>query len=145
MIQRIQSIFLLLASAGLLSLFLLPFAKSAEASGAGTIYENMTLDLQDHVGLLGLAVAGGLIALIAIFLFGNRSLQKTLAWLTVLLSIGLVALAGWLYSAHNSSTAGMISLGMGFAMPIISAILAILAGVYIGKDDNLVKSMDRLR
>jgi len=38
-----------------------------------------------------------------------------------------------------------VSFGLGAILPIISAILFLIANSFISKDENLVKSMDRLR
>jgi len=139
MIQRIQSLFLLLSSASFWSLFALPIASSASADNS--IYQDLMLNLSDHPGLMGLGVAGGLISLIAIFLFNNRKLQSSLAYLAIGCSIGLGGLGYWLFS--NSSVEA--SLGLGIGMPVLALIMTILALTFISKDDKLVKSMDRLR
>jgi len=140
MIQRIQSLFLLAAGGLLLSLFKLPLAKSEKAFGE--IYANNTLDLNDHIGLLVLTVLGGLLAIGTIFLFNNRKLQSTLSYTVALLSIVLFGLGYWLYS---STEGGEASISAGLFMPLAALVLANLASVFIKKDDNLVKSMDRLR
>ena len=145
MIQRIQSLFLLLASGGFWSLFALPIANSSEAGT--TVYANSTLDLQDNMTLLILCVLGGVLSLGAIFLFKNRTLQKSIATVVILLGLSLVGFAYWFFTTTGNadSGAGQTSLSLGIAMPLVSSILAILATVFIGKDDKLVKSMDRLR
>ena len=141
MIQRIQSIFLFLSSASFWSLFALPIASSDSVDSH--IYADLILNLKDHPGLMGLCVAGGLVSLVAIFLFNNRKLQKGLAYLAIGCSLGLAGLGYWLFSSGGSSEG--TSLGAGIAMPVLSFILTILALVFISKDDKLVKSMDRLR
>lgn len=144
MIQRIQSIFLLISSASFWSLFAFPFAKSNTASGQ--IYNNMALDINDHIGLLVLTVLGGVLALGAIFLFNNRKLQSSLTRLVALVALATLGFACWLYfSAQTSNTELLTSLGIGCAMPIVSFITGCLAAANIKKDDKLVKSMDRLR
>lgn len=144
MIQRIQSIFLLLSSASFWSLFALPFATSNKASGQ--IYNNMALDINDHIGLLILAILGGIVALGAIFLFNNRKLQSNLASLVALLALVTIGFVGWLYfTAQSISPALATTFGIGSAMPVVSFITGLLANFSIKKDDKLVKSMDRLR
>ena len=138
MVQRIQSIFLLLASGGFWSLFALPFATSKDKSG---YYQDGVLTIQDHTVLLGLAVAGGLISFIAIFLFKNRNLQKSITWLAAICGLALGGFSYYLFSDSGQSA----NLGGGIGIPFISLILAIAAIIFIGKDEKLVKSMDRLR
>jgi len=144
MIQRLQSVFLLLASAGFWSLFALPIGTSSSSFGA--IYKNQTLDLQDNIGLLGLAVAGGLLALIAIFLYRNRKLQASIGYIVLILSLALAGMAYWLYSTNiPSESTTTVSLAIGFFLPLVSLVMTMLATVFINKDERLVKSMDRLR
>lgn len=144
MIQRIQSLFLLLASAGFWSLFMLPLSNSS--SSFGDIYANKTLDLQDNIGLLALAVTGGILALVAIFLFRNRKLQVSIGYLVLFLCLTLVGMAYWIYSNNiPASNDASVSLGIGFFLPLVSLVMTVLATIFIQKDERLVKSMDRLR
>ncbi|MBK6785818.1 MAG: DUF4293 family protein [Saprospiraceae bacterium] len=76
MIQRIQSLFLLLTSAGFFSLFKFPFATS-DTSIPDLMKDNM-YTIQDHIILLILTTVGGLLALALIFLYSNRALQLKL-------------------------------------------------------------------
>ena len=75
MIQRIQTIFLLLASGASLGLFGLPFA-----SGSDTAQNELLADgafaLNDHIGLMAAFAVAGALTLAAIFLFKNRGLQR---------------------------------------------------------------------
>ena len=144
MIQRIQSIFLLLASASYGSLFALPFARSKESFG--TAFADSMLNLHDKMGFIVLVAIGALTSFLAIFLFRNRKLQKTVTWVSVLLGF---ALSGFVYGVYDKIVAenpsATINLDIGFGMPLISIVMGILAVVFISKDDKLVKSMDRLR
>ena len=72
MIQRIQSLFLLLAAAAAFCLFRFPFANSSNSIEGSAIMNDSLYTIQDHVGLLALfCIAGGL-AFVSIFLFNNR-------------------------------------------------------------------------
>lgn len=145
MIQRIQSLFLLLASASFWSEFGLSFATSDEASPG--FLSDMVYNIQDHGVLLALTILGGVISLGAIFLFNNRALQLRLSYLTVVMAI-LLPLVAFLLIYNDGTSFGEASNlqdGLGIYPPILALICGILAGRYIGKDDKLVKSMDRLR
>ena len=146
MIQRIQSIFLLLAGAALLSLFGIPFATSGQADTA--LFADKIYNLFDNTILIVLAALGGLAALINIFLFKNRELQLKLDYLVITLSILLPIIAVFLVFKSGSETAQEIDIQenyFGLAMPILAIIFAALANKFIKKDHKLVKSMDRLR
>ena len=145
MIQRIQSVFLLLSGASFASLFGLSFASSdLEAS---TLFEDQVYNIFDHPALIILTVLGVILALVNIFLFKNRKLQinlgfalMALAILLIIFSILLVYLEG-----VEMGAGGEISERFGLAMPVLAIIFAILANRSVKKDEKLVKSMDRLR
>jgi len=144
MLQRIQSLFLGLAAVGFISLFKLSFASSTQSFG--TIYENSSLDLQDHPALLGLAIGGGLVALAAIFLFNNRSLQIKLSYLTMILGLIILGFSFGMFDGNKPMDSNISTeLGLGYFMPLASLLFAFLATIFIKKDNKLVKSMDRLR
>ncbi len=145
MIQRIQSIFLLLAGLALFSLFVLPFATSTVA--IPHIFDDMVYDISDNPILLVLTILGGAISLIAIFLYNNRSVQIKLSNVVIVLSILLIVLAVILVFNEGTTDKGAetISENVGIGMPFISLIFSALASKFIRKDDNTVRSMDRLR
>ncbi|MBK8620322.1 MAG: DUF4293 family protein [Saprospiraceae bacterium] len=145
MIQRIQSIFLLLSSIGFFSLFTLPFAVS------DTVIPELLADrmynIMDHVILIILTVLGGLSGLTAIFLFKNRELQIKLSHILIILTILLPLVAFLLI--YNEGTAmiegARIDDGAGLYVVAIDIVFAFLASYFIKKDQKLVESMDRLR
>lgn len=144
MIQRIQSVFLLLSSGAFWTEFALPFATSDVASPG--VLSDMVYNIQDSPILLALTVIGGLATLAAIFLFNNRSLQKRLSYVGVVIAILLPLVAFLLiYNERTGEALGVINDGLGIYPPLVALIFAVLAGRAIGKDDKLVKSMDRLR
>ncbi len=145
MIQRIQSIFLLLASATFFLQFVFQFATS-DKSTPGMLSDQM-YNVSDHPVLMALTVIGGAIALIAIFLFRNRPLQIRLGYVTIIFCILLPLVAFLLiYSEPTGLEKGTeIHDGLAMYLPIIGLIMTILANRFINKDNKLVKSMDRLR
>jgi glucan phosphoethanolaminetransferase (alkaline phosphatase superfamily) len=145
MIQRIQSIFLFLSGISFFSLFGLPFAQSTQS--IPHIFTDMVYNIYDSPVLLALVVLGGLISVGAIFLYNNRALQIKMSYLTVVLSILLMVVAVLLVFNERTSGAGAetITKSAGVAMPVVSLIMSILAARNIKKDENTVRSMDRLR
>lgn len=133
MIQRIQSIWLLLASAAAFSVLRLPFyytptVPALEIRGS----DNMTT-------LISLAFSACL-SFITIFLYGNRMLQLKVVIVNFLLS----ALIGFfVYNVVVANPGGGFTLASAslFAIPV----LQILAMIKIYKDEQLVKGADRLR
>lgn len=143
MIQRIQSIFLLLASLFFFGEFAFPFFKSSPTSSG--FFSDSVFNIQDHPILLGLTIAGGLLCLITIFLFNNRSIQQKLVILSIVLAIGLPIVAIFLGMADTPGLLQSSSVFIGTFLPIGAVIALFLSLRGIKKDDNIVKSMDRLR
>jgi hypothetical protein len=133
MIQRIQSIWLLLASAAAFSVLRFPFYYtptpfSLEINGSA-----------QYSTLISLAFSACL-SFITIFLYGNRMLQLKVVLVNFLLSI----LIGYFIY-----TIVMANPGCGFTLPslalFIIPVFQILAMIKIYQDEKLVKSTDRLR
>jgi len=145
MIQRIQSIFLLLSSGSLFGLFGLPFATSSVI--IPHIFSDLVYDIYDSPLLIGLCIAGGLLSFVAIFLYNNRGLQLKLANVSTVVSILLPLLAILLIYNERTATTQFdkIQDGFGIYLPVLALISSILAARFIKKDENTVRSMDRLR
>ncbi len=147
MIQRIQSIFLFLAAACAFALFAVPFGTTTEAVAASELYQDSVYNIHDSVALLALfCVAGGL-AFISIFLFKNRKTQLLLARLAIIANvIGFIMVIIFYMNNAADLQAGQDQENiLGFSLPIAFLVFAILAMRFIGKDEKLVGSMDRLR
>jgi cytochrome bd-type quinol oxidase subunit 2 len=146
MIQRIQTIFLLLAAGALGSLFALPFATTAAPETQG-IFTDSTFNLYDNIGLIALTSLGILAALIAMFSFKNRVRQLRFGYIGMVISL-LIPVIAFLYftsqiekmdeAQHTADALGMVA-------PIAALILFLAANHFIKKDNKLVRSMDRLR
>lgn len=157
MIQRIQSIWLLLSGLVLLALFVFPYANYIDLVGLGRqifvsgIYSfaNNTPKLEEAYYLqLAFTILLAIFPIFIIFKYKNRKLQSMLIYLQIVL---VVLLMIWMYlSASNALSpinqylsAG--NMGVGFFIPPISILLLALAIGGIRKDEKLIKSADRLR
>jgi O-antigen/teichoic acid export membrane protein len=139
MLQRIQSLYLLVATILQSLLFVLPFA-TAEKATEGPFLDG-DLDLYDNVILLSVLIVAATFSFICIFLFKNRKLQMNISLGVIVLSIILSGLAA--YFAFGSGIAA--SIGIGLFIPIIAIVFNFLAYRGIKSDDDLVKSSNRLR
>ncbi|HMG15954.1 MAG TPA: DUF4293 domain-containing protein [Saprospiraceae bacterium] len=150
MIQRIQSIFLLLASLFVLSLFMpsvaLATADMSKSAILPAFLQDGIFNLKDSDLLLFLVLGAGVLALISIFLFKNRKTQMKIVALMMIVSLAVAVIAFWLFY-HNTENIkeGVAHLDYGMAGPFLSIIFGSLANRAIRKDEKLVKSMDRLR
>lgn len=147
MIQRIQSIFLLIASACSFALFGFPFASVDKTIENSALFSNDTVyNLSDNMILLIVYVLAGLLAFGAIFLFKNRNQQKTVARVAAVFNLIGIVLAIVFFVKDSVMDSGVTpNDGLGLYTPIIGFILILLAVRAIGKDEALVRGMDRLR
>ena len=157
MIQRKQSLFLLLAALLALSTWLFPIATYDMADGR---YALRTMGLFDAQGVadplrkpvLPFHLLHGLLAavlLVSILLYGNRPRQARVVRMSYLLALGLFAFQ---YISRNSALAylaqrGPVESGYGlsFWVPLLVLALAFAAERAIQADEDLVRSADRLR
>jgi hypothetical protein len=143
MIQRIQSIFLLLAGVAAAGPAGLPFASTDQAQPDSALFADASYTLTDKWSLLALFGLSALLWITGIFLFRNRPLQKRLTFTGIAFTIIGAIFAGW-YFSQDPATA-LAGFGAGSVLPPLAVIFAFLAYRYISRDHQLVRSMDRLR
>lgn len=144
MIQRLQSIFLLLSSLFFGSQFFTAFASTTKAVQG--IFADLSYSIHDNPILLGLVVLGAVVSLAAIFLYNNRSLQLKMTYTSLVVAVLFPIAACVLYFLQlGEATTITPNLSLGSFTPIGSIIFGALAGRNIKKDEKLVSSMDRLR
>lgn len=136
MIQRIQTIYLLI-SALIMGALYLWFPVITDTDG------NVILDRSELVILIPVFLSIAL-AIISILNFKKRQMQFVLNRLNILLSF--VLLGVFVYRSLTLSGETLVSeKGIGILLPIISIVFLVLANKAIKKDEDLVKSVDRLR
>ncbi|WP_319503558.1 DUF4293 domain-containing protein [uncultured Draconibacterium sp.] len=147
MIQRIQTLFMLAAGMLIGSLYLQKFAD---------IIVNDQLHIFNAFGIfkdeellfsgLPLMILIGIIAvlhLVALFLYKKRILQIRILAFTIILMLGLFGL--FFYFTYASFEEVKVAFKVAVALPLASIILDWLAIRAIGKDEALVRSLDRIR
>jgi len=140
MIQRLQSIWLLLAAAA--AFCSLEFAFYSGNMVAANAKSWVKLTAQSNLLLLILTAGVGIAALIAIFLYKNRKQQSGLVWITFLVSIINLILY---FVQVQKFVPGEGSYNLTALFAIIVPVFLLLAIRGIRKDQKLVKSLDRLR
>ncbi len=141
MIQRIQSLWLLVVAIAAFATYTLTLYIGRQADG--TIKEFL---LADNFLLVILIISLGILATICLFLFKNRKLQFRLSVLGVLFSLGFLALE--YIKVEDFKQENLIQSGsyqIGALLPIVMVIFFFLAARGVYRDEKLVKSMDRLR
>ena len=137
MIQRIQTVYLLIA---LVILGALPFVFPLFTMSDGKEFRFMNDSF--YTVLFGLSTT---LTLISIMYFKKRQHQFVLNRLTIILNLILLVL--FVYRSLNlSGEAVQVSeKGIGMFLPIVAIVFLALANRAIKKDEDLVKSADRLR
>jgi hypothetical protein len=137
MIQRRQSLWLILAALGGFISYILPFF-----SGASTFINNIkpaSLYASSTFVLMVLTGASILLSLVTIFLYKDRKLQLRMCFAGVALSVLVIVL----YFMEMKKLSGSISLWAIFVFLI--PISYIMAARGIQRDEKLIKSLDKLR
>ena len=157
MIQRIQSVFLLLLALAMLSVLALPLWHKID----GLTHQELTLTAfgfqaqglevpatTGPVWVIGLLAAGAAaVAAFEIFQFRNRTRQLLLGTLNLLL---ITATLGATFYFSNKGEQ-MLNLKLegqaqiAFYLPTLALLLNLLANRFIRRDEQLVRSADRLR
>jgi peptidoglycan/LPS O-acetylase OafA/YrhL len=141
MIQRIQSVWLLLAAATVFLVVKFPFAGGIMQTGA--VKE---LFAAGNLLMFMVALLLGIVALVAIFLFKKRPVQKNLIWLGCLLSIVFIVMMYYqMEQLKDDPLLTEQSFKIGATFPILYIILLVMAYSGIRKDEKLIKSVNRLR
>ena len=152
MIQRKQSVFLLLAAiVGIISLCMsIGIFKPVELGVDSVMYN---LWIQDGNGSLDFSVAPlfciALLSVIisgaTIFLFNNRKLQiKLCSWNMLLLIVWYIAY-GVIAYLHKSSVNAEFKLSFAAVLPLIAIILVFMARKGVKADEALIRAADRIR
>jgi hypothetical protein len=136
MIQRIQTLYLFLAagiSAGLIFVFHL-WTNTDD-------FKVFALDNYMHISMF---IGSALLSLISIFNYKHRKSQFVMGRLNIILNFVLLGI--FVYQSQNLFGETNVSeKGIGILLPIFSIVCLVLANKAIKKDEDLVKSVDRLR
>lgn len=155
MLQRIQTIYLLLVIAVCAVAFFIPTMSfsAPEAvytlgmSGFSKMGENGAELIQSTLGLSLMTGIIPLIALITLNLYKKRPLQMRLCVFNMLLMLGYYGLLFFYRYMIMKETASDVIVNMEWPaiMPAVGIVLTYLAFRGIAKDEALVRSMDRIR
>lgn len=174
MIQRVQTLFLLAVGISMFVFLFVPLWKKevkqtsdsissaqamdkvvlnsfkasyvrSETSNAGIVSKKLGEKNTFYIG--GLAILAALTALFSIFQFKNRLLQIKLGFLNSLLMSALLGtiFLGIHHGKELMQEPGQEDFLIGFYLPVIALLMNLLANRFIRKDEDLVRSVDRLR
>lgn len=135
MLQRIQTVYL--AMVVIINL-VFPFVPLWTIGGKPEYY----MSSMPYTILLGLSTA---LAIISIFSFKKRQQQFVMNRLNMILNLILLGLFVYRTLSVSGGAALAPEKGIGMFLPVISIVMLVLANKAIKKDEDLVKSVDRLR
>ena len=157
MIQRIQTIYLLISLILISLMFWFPLTGLfVDGSLQYTYLYRGIYDITGKIEILAvstipLAILFTIILalnLVSIFLYKNRLLQMRVSILNIFLmlgSLGLMYFYVWLAQTELNAVIKYDNLNLIPILPVISAILTFIAFRAINKDQKLIKSLDRIR
>ncbi|MEF9931675.1 MAG: DUF4293 domain-containing protein [Bacteroidales bacterium] len=131
MIQRIQTLFLLIASGLLFSLFYNDFTYSIDGA----------IQYIQYTPFLVFTVVTFIVSIISICLFKYRMLQMRTCVYNMLILIAYQAWIAYMFFTRIDGTAFSITA----VFPIVAGILIFIAFRYIARDEALVQSVNSLR
>ena len=136
MIQRIQSIYLVIV---VLIDGVLPLWVSLGRNASGK-----ALYAIDGLWYSVLFFGAAALALLTVFLYRNRKNQFVLNRLNMLVNLALLGI--FIYQSLIMSGVRTISeQGLGMLLPVVAIVFLVLANRAIKKDEDLIRSVDRLR
>lgn len=132
MIQRIQTVWLILAAAAVFLTLKLPTLVIGN--------EIQFITGMDDFLIMVLSSVLGTGIVVNIFLFRKRLLQLRICVVAILIEIGIIALYWWKLKRFDSGTFGIWAI-----LHLVAIIALILAARGINKDEKLIKESNRLR
>jgi hypothetical protein len=147
MIQRIQTVYLFISALLITSLLKLKFA---DLSVNNELYTFVAKGIYAGENLIfnGLAIfifilIIAMLHFVVIFLYKKRILQIRILVFTIVLLVGLFGM--FFYFTYAGFTDAKVAFKVPVVFPIVAAILDFLAIRAIGKDEALVRSLNRIR
>ena len=141
MIQRKQTLWLLLASAAAFCTLRFPFYGGRRLNATANL-PNEYFSAQNNLLLLILTAGVGLLAFISIFLYKNRKLQLRLTVISVIVSLLNLVLY---FIETKKFVPEQSSYNITSIIALVIPVFLFIAARGIRKDEKLVKSLDRLR
>ncbi len=154
MIQRIQSVFLLIAALLSAGYFFFPFSVKVFGTEEGEAVYKLLIhgihkpdgSLEPNYVLLALCILLMVMLVLAIFMYKNRKLQIKICWMAVIPCLAIITADYFLSDSMGKETGIKNPVYMiASYIPIFQFILLRLAIKSIQRDEELIRSADRIR
>lgn len=146
MIQRIQSIYLLLAAILMAVTAFSPLliVDTHLVTSMGISEGNAMI--KPTYGIVSTALLSALLSFVTIFFFKNRKKQNIIANVTIASTFFFyVTVLTYMLSYYDNFFTKGIAVSYGIVLPVLAIVLVVLAKGKIKKDEKLVRSLDRIR
>lgn len=140
MIQRRQTLWLILATVCAFLSFQFPFVTGKESVPNSSAMLDVVIDAASNFFLLILTGASIVLSMVTIFLFKDRKLQQNLCLLGILISLGIIIIYIVQYLKLITPTPALWAV-----LPFLVLISYIMALRGIRHDEKLIKSLNKLR
>jgi hypothetical protein len=154
MIQRIQTLYILLAAIVIALIFFFPMAEMANNNGTFYIFRLNGLFEQTSKGEVLLSPSPAAVAFIcinillcimAILAFKNRIIQIRLCVFNIILLFCTLGVFYFYIAVTFSKFSAIVNYKVFAFLPLIAIVLNYMAIRAIQKDEDLIKSIDRIR
>lgn len=150
MFQRLQTVFILISITIHGLIFFLPLSEIITESGTSTdlrLTDLVSGESKDFISGILLIVLNSILLILtiaAIYNFKNRVLQMRLSVYSFFLEIGMSGLLAYVALVSLPRQA-LVVYKVPLVLPLVAAILLLLAYRLIKKDEEKVRSIDRIR
>ncbi len=156
MIQRVQTMYLVLVKIFALLFIFLPLGKVSHDTGIFSfsialirvpeVFGEVMVNSWLRYGVIALAIIAMILSLIATLSYKNRKKQIKICHINTLAHILMITLTFfYVDNVIKEAFENDFSYGVAIVFPLLSLLLLLLAIRAIKKDENLVKAADRLR
>jgi hypothetical protein len=148
MIQRIQSLYLFIAFAAYIALFFLPVASFHATDSLysfGSVITGAEAKLVIYPLILIVLATIACLVLVIIFLYKKRTLQIRMTAIALLLNVIYIGTLFFFVDRIETQLSATPVYEAGMYVTLVPLVFLVLATRAIKKDENLVRSTDRLR
>jgi len=151
MIQRIQTLYWLLAAVAVVAACFLPYANLYPPQAEVCLYPTGVFETQGNqwvyqtLPLLALLALGGVLEMVTIFLYKKRPWQLRLSIWAIIVLIGAVGVEVYYAFAAGMRLETNWQIRFAMALPLVGAVLTYLGLHAVRRDQAYLKRMSRLR
>ena len=157
MIQRVQSLFLLVAAVAAIAVLFISIGNIIDVSGTCLYqYDAFSLKKEGHSVYSTLYIAllwgvSAILSLVTIFMFKNRQRQVRLNGVNMLVMLAALVMMLYIYpnlifgKKQFITSTSMLEFNRFILISLIPAVSLYLANMFIKKDEKKVRAADRLR